>query len=138
MDKVNSSFNEALSSEDNYKAWYDQGVAQANSGSYHEALASCDKALAIESQDAACWVLRGVVLIHLERYSEALASCEKAVAIDPNHQEAWLIRGAALNHLGRYKQSYASYDKAVGVKQTGWQRLSQMFKRNFLTVTLLG
>ena len=132
MDAAITSFNNSLEFQADEYIWYNQGDALAKEGRYEEALASFDKALAIQPDYHAAWVFRAVVLTQLGRYSVALASCEKALAIQPNDKQAWIVRGAALSYLGYYKQAYASYDKALGIeRQSGWQKVTQMLKRIF-------
>lgn len=113
----------------NTNEWFVIGNDQANLGNYEQALVNLNKAVAIQPQSNAAWVLRGVVLIHLDRYQEALDSCDRALEIDSSDSQAWLFRGAALNHLGRYKECYNSYDKSLGIeRQTLRQKLSIKFK----------
>jgi protein O-GlcNAc transferase len=54
-----------------------------------EALASFDRALAIDPDDTDALNGRGNVLKEMRRFAEALASYEKAVALDPDHAYAF-------------------------------------------------
>jgi tetratricopeptide (TPR) repeat protein len=81
-----------------------------------EALASYDKALAIQPDFAEALCNRGVSLQGLKRYDEALASYDKALAIKPDFAEALCNRGNVLKELKRYDEALASYDRAFAVK----------------------
>ncbi len=61
-----------------------------------EALASFDKAIAINPDDAYAWNFRGVALHELGRYTEAVASYDKAIAINPDYAEVKQNRKIAL------------------------------------------
>ena len=130
MNTLVSNFAETSNSQSiDTNIWLDKGNDLANSGNYVEALTNLDKAVIVQPQNNAAWVLRSVVLIHLNRYLDALNSCDRALEIDDSDKQAWLFRGAALNHLGRYNECYASYDKSLGVeRQTLRQKLSLKLK----------
>ena len=80
-----------------------------------EALASYDKALAIDPGYQKAWTNRGAALCDLARYQEAVASQEKALAINPGAVEAWTNRGIALGRLRQYEAALASYDRALAI-----------------------
>jgi tetratricopeptide (TPR) repeat protein len=102
---------------DDVNAWYERGQAQANLGSYPEAIASFNQALFLKPQHAAALVFRAVAFIHLSCYEEALLSCNAALALEPHNSEAWLFRGVALRSLSRYQEAYISYDSALGIRR---------------------
>jgi tetratricopeptide (TPR) repeat protein len=129
MNTTVSNFDEIFNNDIDTNIWLDKGNDLANLGNYTEALANLDKAVIVQPQNNAVWVLRSVVLIHLNRYLDALNSCDRALEIDNSDKQAWLFRGAALNHLGRYNECYASYDKSLGIeRQTLRQKLSLKLK----------
>ena len=76
-----------------------RGAALNNLGQYAEALASCDKAIAIDPNNAITWNNRGVALNSLGQYAEALASYDKAIAIKPDYANAVNNRKIALQKL---------------------------------------
>jgi tetratricopeptide (TPR) repeat protein len=85
---------------------------------YEEALASYDRALAIQPDFANALSNRGNVLLELKRYEEALASYDRALAIRPDLAEAHLGRGTVLStfELKRYEEALASYDRALTIR----------------------
>jgi len=105
----------AQTDEEKAKLYQEMGIILYSLERYEEAIASYDKAVAINPNDDWAWVFRGIMLGGLERYEEAIASYDKAIAINPNHDEAWNNRGNALGELGRYEEAIASYDKAIAV-----------------------
>ncbi len=68
---------------------------------HEEALATYNKALAIDPDFALAWHIKGLPLEKLERYEEALHAFEKTLAIDPNSAMAFQNKQNLLNKLGR-------------------------------------
>jgi tetratricopeptide (TPR) repeat protein len=101
--------------DDQAGQYYDEGIDFADLGWYTEAVASYDKAIAIDPNFAEAWYNRGIALHYLKRYSDAVASYDKAIAVDKNYADAWVNRGVALRELGRYSEAVASYDKAISL-----------------------
>ena len=97
--------------------YFNDGVSFSKLGKNTEAVASFDKALVFEPNDAALWAQRGYALHQLGRTTEALASYDKAIDIDPNGADVylWNKRGDALSQLGRYEEAVISYDKALAI-----------------------
>ncbi len=60
-----------------------KAVALINLGRFEEALASCEKASAIDDRGSDIWITMGVAYDNLGRYSEAAAALEHAVRISP-------------------------------------------------------
>jgi tetratricopeptide (TPR) repeat protein len=78
-----------------------------------KAIASYNKALAIQPDAYWAWTSRGEVFRKLEKYEEAIASYDKALEIRPDDYSAWSSRGDALSNLGRHEEAIASCDKAL-------------------------
>ena len=79
-----------------------RGVVLKDLKRFDEALASFDRALAIDRL-AGAHSNRGNALRALDRYDEALASYDRALAIRPNDARAIHNRGVALYRLGRFE-----------------------------------
>ena len=94
-------------------AWFNKGNRQFDVGDFAGALASYDKAIAIQPDYYQAWYGRGNVLRDLGRYEEAIASYDKAITIQPDYYQAWDNRGVTLTNLGRNEEAVASYDKAI-------------------------
>ena len=92
------------------------GVACYQSGKLDEALASFDKALSLEPDDAGVYSNRGAVLKGLKRLDEALDSYDKALSLQPGSAVAHYNRGIALLDLRRPDEALASYDQALTLK----------------------
>ncbi|MCA1990910.1 MAG: tetratricopeptide repeat protein [Coleofasciculus sp. S288] len=83
---------------------------------YTEAIAACDRALAINPDYPEALWSKGYALDHLKRHQEALALYEKATELKPDFAEAWANRGTSLLVLGRPKDAIAAFDKATALK----------------------
>ena len=80
-----------------------------------EALASYDRALALDPNFVEALNNRGNVLLKLGRRDEAVACYQRALTINPNHAEVLYNCGNALAQLGRYREALASNGRAIAV-----------------------
>jgi serine/threonine protein kinase/TolA-binding protein len=80
---------------------------------YEEAIASCDRALCANPNDALAWLMKGMALENSGQYEQAIASYDQVVHIQPDDHLAWFRRGGVLEKLGRYEDAIASYEKAA-------------------------
>src|SRR5262249_34125742 len=74
-----------------------------------EALASYDKALAIQPNYPDALLSRGIALEALDRAAEALASYERALQIQPRSKSLLAKRGDSLQDLGRVEEAVKTY-----------------------------
>ena len=89
------------------------GQKLLSKGKFSRALSLSEKALKIDSQNAAAWVLKGNALLSLKRSDEALSASGRAIEIDPDNPLAWALKGHALRSLGRN-------DEALLASRKGW------------------
>jgi Tfp pilus assembly protein PilF len=104
-----------MPNHDDAAAPADPRHVQAALSAPEEALARCDRALALKPDDAEALNDRGVALIALKRPEEALASFDRALALTADHAEALNNRGVALLDLKRPEEALASYDRALAL-----------------------
>ncbi|HEY9849467.1 MAG TPA: tetratricopeptide repeat protein [Leptolyngbyaceae cyanobacterium] len=107
---------EADATTDDAEVWFEQGYQQLMKGDFWGAIASFDKALAIQPDAHIAWYMLGVELGELGRFEEAIASFDKALAIQPDKHKAWYNRGVALDDLGQLEEEIASYEKALAIQ----------------------
>jgi tetratricopeptide (TPR) repeat protein len=81
-----------------------------------EALASYERALAIQPGNARALYNRGGVLRDLRRPAEALASYDQALAIKGDYAEAFNNRGLALLELQRPAEALVSFERALAIR----------------------
>jgi tetratricopeptide (TPR) repeat protein len=79
-------------------------------GRFEEALASCDRALAINPDHLLTLNNRGNILLQLKRPEEALITLDRALSIQPN-LDALCNRGNALASLRRYSEAVEDYNR---------------------------
>jgi predicted O-linked N-acetylglucosamine transferase (SPINDLY family) len=91
---------------------------QAGKGQYADALAGCDRIIALEPRIAEVHSDRGNALGHLERHEQALAAFDMALRLQPDLAEARLGRGNTLFQLRRYEQALAAYDSAIAAHRS--------------------
>lgn len=80
---------------------------------WDEALASCNKAIKLNSDDTLAWNIRSQALRLLGYHDEALNSWNKLIDLDPHNALGWYHRGLDLLNLERYDEALESYDKAI-------------------------
>jgi tetratricopeptide (TPR) repeat protein len=97
-------------------AYFKRGVELAGLKRFDEALASYDRALAVNPNNTNAHFNRGKALLRLRRLNESLASFDRAIALKPDYAGAYLSRGIVLSDLTRLEESLASFDRAVAVK----------------------
>ena len=91
------------------------GLALAGQGRLEEALASYDRAVALEPDRAVTHLGRARALAGTGRSDEALAAYDRALEIDPSLAEAHLRKGDLLAGMGRAHDALASCDSALGI-----------------------
>jgi len=72
-------------------------------GRYMEAIASFDRAAAIDPADAGPWMGRGFLLLRLKRRRDALECFERAAALDPEDRYARYLIAETAEEMGRAK-----------------------------------
>jgi Tfp pilus assembly protein PilF len=82
-------------------------------GQLEDALASFDKALAIQPNYLDAINNRGLVLVALGRPEEAVASFDRALAIKPDYVEALNNVGVVLSALKRPERALASFSSCT-------------------------
>ena len=83
---------------------------------HEDALASYERALALEPEHAEILSNRGATLHELSRYAEALDSYERALVLKPRYPEALYNRGNVLRDMKRHEDALASYDGALALE----------------------
>ena len=97
------------------EAWSNRGNALIEIERYEEAVASYDKAIALNPNYADAFGNRGNALKELRRFDEAVASCDRAIALKPNGADALSNRGFALHELKRLDEALESFDRAIAI-----------------------
>jgi len=82
-------------------------------GKMNEAIAACDRALAMEPKNANAWNIKGGAHWYLSAYIPAIECWDRVLATAPHMAEAWANRGAALRQLGQNVLALASLERAL-------------------------
>jgi len=80
-----------------------------------EAIASIEKALQINPNDANYWYNKGLILENAKEYDDALSSYGQAVKFDSSLENAWLRQGLVLQAQGKYNESISTLDQALSL-----------------------
>jgi predicted TPR repeat methyltransferase len=83
---------------------------------FADAVAACDRILALEPGLAEIHSNRGLALERLGRHADALAAYERTLALTPDNAQAWLGRGNTLGTLKRFDEALNSYDRASALQ----------------------
>jgi predicted O-linked N-acetylglucosamine transferase (SPINDLY family) len=109
-------YNLILSQISDAAIYSNRGAIMQDMKQYAEALANCDKAIALKPDFAEAYYNRGNALQEMKRYDEALASYNKSIELKPSYADAYRNRGITLQDLKRYDEALASYSKAIELK----------------------
>jgi hypothetical protein len=85
-------------------------VALRDSGRFEEAVASADRAIAINPNSTPAHFNRAHALRDLCRFDEAIASLDRALAITPNYAKAHYSRGLLLLMKGDFEHGWPEYE----------------------------
>jgi tetratricopeptide (TPR) repeat protein len=122
-----TSDSEAGQAEKQAALWADLGIALQLQGklteaveSYDLAIASCDRAIALESgrqrQSGAVFSNRGMALHALERLDEAQASLRQAIALEPEQPESHTGLGNVLYVQGLLEEAAECHERAIALR----------------------
>jgi len=101
-------------------AWSDLAAAFLEIGRDTEALASVDRALALEPANSTAHYNRGLILAALERYAEAGAAFEQMKAsVGGDSAVTWNYVAGALLALGRRDEAIEAYARAAAAGPSG-------------------
>jgi serine/threonine protein kinase len=87
----------------------------ARLGGWEEALNACERALAVNPNDAIGWVNKSQVLLALKRIPEAQDAVERSLEIDPTLIGGPLELARMLRDLRRYPEALAAVDRALAI-----------------------
>jgi TolB-like protein len=104
-----------------------------------EALAACNKAIALDRRNATFHALKARVLLARCEYSDALVENEIAIGLNPTFAAAHCGMGDSLAYEGRYQEAIGCFEKAVELSPNDPQlwafftygALALLFKREF-------
>ena len=97
------------------ESWFNLGLKLVSAGEYGRAIASWDKALAIDANLSEAWHNRGSALGRLGNYEEAVKSFQNALKIDPDNYQAWNDRAHALYQLQNWSDAVESWNRAIKI-----------------------
>jgi hypothetical protein len=94
-------------------AWSNRGLALSKLNRHDEALASCDKAVALQPDAVYVYNNRGEVLAKMNRHRDALASYEQAIAVNAVGAEKHLGPRNMLGQDAARDETLARYDRTA-------------------------
>jgi predicted O-linked N-acetylglucosamine transferase (SPINDLY family) len=106
--------NEAHLAED-FETYYQQGNELRELNRLEEALASYEKALAINKNHAGANFKRGSTLQRLNRLEDALVCYETVLAIDPHYADAYFNYGTILQSYGRLEDAIEFFNRSLAI-----------------------
>ncbi len=90
-------------------------ISWRRSNRYEDALASYDRALALQPDYVEAHHNHGNALFKLRRLEQAVQSYDRALALAPRYVEAWNSQGTALKELKRHAEALECYDRALAI-----------------------
>lgn len=95
---------------------FNLGNAQKELGQVDAAIASYERAIALQASHAEAHCNRGVALQDLRQWDAAVASFGRAIAIQPNYAKAYVNRGVALHALKQLDAAIVDFDQALVIQ----------------------
>ncbi len=102
-----------LISERRIELLLEQGGLLVAGNRCQEAIANCDLALQIRSDNHLAWYNRAVALDLSNHHEEAVENYRQAIAYKEDFYAAWHNLGTSLSMLGRYEEAINSYNIAL-------------------------
>jgi len=109
---------EKTARSDAEKRYIEEALQAARRGDFTAAVATYDKALADNPENARILNWRGYALFRAQTYGEAIESFDRAIAVAPDVPEIHYNRALALWKSGRHKEAMASLERAYQVDPT--------------------
>jgi tetratricopeptide (TPR) repeat protein len=97
----------------NVTAWRDLGNVLSGLKRYQEAIASYDKALALELDNRNIWTNRGAAQVAIKRKDQP--DVEEGMPSNPRDADAWSVRAGGPSHLRRVAEAVEASDRALGL-----------------------
>lgn len=96
-----------------YGYWSDLCRSLVASGQFSDALAACDRTLALKSDALEPWLYRGQALEGLGQYTEAIANYGYVLHREPKHAESFTYQCRAFLKLGNADAALEACDQAL-------------------------
>jgi predicted O-linked N-acetylglucosamine transferase (SPINDLY family) len=96
--------------------WMNLSNAQRRSGDWVQALASAERVLSVDAQDALALRMKGDCLAHLHRYADAVATFEELERTGVQEYDAMIMHGAQLQQLGQHMACIDKLMQAAALK----------------------
>lgn len=99
---------------------------------YGEALATCDRALALQPHSAKAWLCRGRILSLQNRPEDALNAHRKAANLEKTCVAAWYNQAMVLQRLDRSLEAIAALNQALTLYprfSEGWFKRGQLLEQ---------
>ncbi|NCO69000.1 MAG: tetratricopeptide repeat protein, partial [Acidobacteria bacterium] len=85
-----------------------------------QAVASIERAAALDSQVTAIYLTKGKINAATGNYEEAVRDFRRVLKVEPKNSDAFGGLGRALESLGRDREAEASYQRAIELKPAHW------------------
>jgi tetratricopeptide (TPR) repeat protein len=95
------------------EAYFRLGWLYQTQGDDKQAIADYDRAIELDSDDAAAYYNRGITHYDRGDLDEAIADYDRAIELDPDYAAAYNNRGIARKAQGDLEGAIADYDRAI-------------------------
>ncbi|MEC4982628.1 MAG: serine/threonine-protein kinase [Oscillatoria sp. PMC 1068.18] len=101
------------SAESRATEFYQQAETYRKEDRHREAIATYDRAIAINPNYAAAWAGKCYSLNIRNQFSQALEACNQALEIDPENVQAWTSKAFTFNATRQYNQAIVAANRAI-------------------------
>ncbi len=101
--------------------WFNKGYAFFVAKQDGKAIEAYSKAIELDAEDGAAYLLRGFAYGGLGDNKRAIEDYNKAIELkNPEYWDAYLYRGSAYRDLGDYRRAIEDYSRALELKPKEW------------------
>lgn len=97
------------------RIWLEYSQQLSNTIRYTEALAACERSLALDDTNAETWYVRGTCRATLGQYEPALQDFEHALTLATTYVPAWDGKAWVLGILGHKTEALVAIERALAL-----------------------
>lgn len=106
-----------LAVTDEYAHYYEQGRSFYQAGDIEQAISSLSKAININPQDTAAYLLQAEVYRSVQEDEKSLEDIDTVLELDPHNSDAHILRGLVFFDTKKYEEAITEYTLALDLSK---------------------
>lgn len=112
--------------------WYHEGQTLSNLSKHEEALAACDKAIALKSNYTEALYQKGLALYSLKNYDKATKVANELTKLNPNSPLPYSILGLISAQKNNFDEALELYEKGISLDPSNPQNAKVLINKGNL------